>query len=253
VFRLPIGDEVAFGQVLAVEDDALMHLIVFEGLHPAESDLDLDDVTSARAELYAWTSTRPFGRRWTIVDNRPVDRDSLPPVEFVEMTAPDEFQVVDYDGNPLWPATAVEVERAPFRTIVLAEAVEEAVEAWSGRRPWEDDHVALRPWDERNLHRDDAATRLLRRFRGIDEPPEAGDENGERIHYFVFEDEAAASAAEERLGELGDVRVDASGPGRQLLVTVTGTVAASSATAGLEALAEELGGVYDGAETEVRL
>jgi len=32
-----------------------------------------------------------------------------------------------------------------------------------------------------------------------------------RIHHFVFEDEAAASSAGERLREFGDVRVEASG------------------------------------------
>jgi hypothetical protein len=70
VFRLPIGEEVAFGQVLALEAGALVHLIVFEGLHGVD-DQDVDEALSGRAELYAWASTRPFGGRWTIVDNRP--------------------------------------------------------------------------------------------------------------------------------------------------------------------------------------
>lgn len=67
----------------------------------------------------------------------------------------------------------------------------------------------------------------------------------------MFGDEATAAAAEERLRELGDARVDASESGGRLLVTVSATVAASSSTAELEALAEELGGGYDGAETEL--
>jgi hypothetical protein len=39
------------------------------------------------------------------------------------------------------------------------------VEAWHGIRPWEDKHLSLRPWDERNAERDDEATRLLRKLR----------------------------------------------------------------------------------------
>jgi hypothetical protein len=167
------------------------------------------------------------------------------------MAAPDEFHVVDYEGNVLRPATAVDVKRAPFRTIVSAEAVEEAVEAWSGRRPWQDDHLTLRPWDERNAQRDDQATRLLRRFRGLDEPPDPPAGNAATIHYFVFDDEAAASAAEGRLRALGEVRVDAPELDRRWLVTVSTTAAAFASTVDLEALADELGGEYDGSETEL--
>jgi hypothetical protein len=49
------------------------------------------------------------------------------PVEFVEMAAPEEFQVVDYDGKVLRPATTGEVEHAPFRTMV-------SMQTWRGLR-----------------------------------------------------------------------------------------------------------------------
>ena len=254
VFQIPAGDDrVAYGQVLSEEEGVFMHLVVFDGLHDAEDDHDVDEVMSAPAELYAWTDTRPLGKRWRVVDNRAIDRDALPPVEFVEMAAPEEFQVVDYDGNVLRPATAREVENAPFRTMVSTDAVEEAVEAWHELRPWEDKHLSLRPWDERNAERDDEAARLLRRFRWLDEAPERPDpKSAEKIHYFAFDDEARASTAEQRLRELGEGRVDVDdSDGRSWLLIVETTVAASPDTKKLEKLARELGGEYDGSETEV--
>jgi Immunity protein 26 len=254
VFQIPAGDErVAYGQVLSEEEGVFMHLVVFEGLHDAADEHDVEQVMSAPAELYAWTDTRPLRKRWRVVDNRPINGDALPPVEFVEMAAPEEFQVIDYDGNVLRPATAEELENAPFRTMVSTDAVEEAVEAWHGLRPWEDKHLSLRPWDERNAERDDEAARLLRRFRGLDEAPAAPNpESAEKIHYFAFDDEAGASAAEQRLRRLGDVRVDVDdSDGRSWLLSVTTTVAASPGSPELERLARELGGEYDGSETEV--
>jgi hypothetical protein len=254
VFEIPVGDDqVAYGQVLSEEEGVFVHLVVFEGLHDAANEHDLDEVLRAPVVLYAWTNARPFGRRWRLVDNRPIDSDALPRVEFVEMAAPEEFRVVDYDGNVLRPATAEEVENAPFRTMVSTKTVEEAVEAWHGRRPWKDEHLTLRPWDARNAERDDEAARLLRRFRGLDQAPAPPDpESAEKIHYFVFAHEHRPAAAEERLGELGDVRVDLDdSDDRTWLLTVRTTVAASPATAELNTLAEELGGEYQGSETEL--
>jgi hypothetical protein len=253
VFRIPVGDgHVAYGQVLS--EEVFVHLVVFEGLHAAATEHDLDKVVSAPVELYAWTRTDLFGERWRVVDNRPIDRNALPPIEFVEMAAPEQFQLVDYDGNVLRPATAEDVENAPFRTIVSPEDVEEAVEAWHGRRALDERHLTLRPWDERNANRDDEAARLLRRFRGLDEAPTPSDpEATEKIHYFAFADERRAKAAERRLRELGEVRVDVDDSnGRSWLIAVTSTVAGSLPSAELETLAEELGGEYDGSETELR-
>jgi hypothetical protein len=254
VFQIPVGDDhVAYGQVLSEEEGIFMHLVVFEGLH-ARNEYDRDEVMRAPAELYAWTDTDPLGKRWRVVDNGPINRETLPPVEFVEMAAPEEFQVVDYEGNVLRPATAKEVENAPFRTMISTEAVEEAVEAWHGRRPWNDGHLTLRPWDERNGARDDEATRLLRRFRGLEEAPPAGEpESVEKIHYFLFDHKRRAAAAERRLRELGEVRVDTGDPDERCwLITLSTTEAASPSSAELETLAEELGGDYDGSETELR-
>jgi hypothetical protein len=251
VFQIPVGDgQVAYGQVLSEEEGIFMHLVVFEGLHEAANEHDLDEVMKAPAELYAWTDTWPLGKRWRVVDSRPINRETLPPVEFVEMAAPGEFQVVDYEGTVLRPATAKEVENAPFRTMISTEAVEEAVEAWHGRRPWEDKHLTLRPWDDRNAARDDEATRLLRRFRGLEEAPSPDPESVEKVHYFVFDHERRAAAAERRLRELGEVRVDSDDGG--WLIAVSTTAAASPSTVELETLAKELGGEYDGAETELR-
>ena len=252
VFQIPVGDDhVVYAQVLSEEEGFLPHLAVFEGVHDAASEHDLDEVMSSPVELYAWTDADPFGKQWRVVDNRPIDRNALPPIEFVEMAAPQEFQDVDYDDNALRPATPEDVENAPFRTIVSAKAVEEAVEAWHGRRPWEDKHLTLRPWDERNADRDDEAARLLRRFRGVEEPPPPPDPAAtEKIHCFVFTDARRAAEAERQLRELGEVRVDVDDSDRRSwLVMVATTVAASPEPAELETLAQQLGGEYDGSET----
>ena len=81
----------------------------------------------------------------------------------------------------------------------------------------------------KDAERDDEATRLLRRFRGQEEAA-AADPEAEKIHYFVFEAEEAASAAKERLRELGQVHVDADDAERRFLIAVSTTVAASRST-----------------------
>jgi hypothetical protein len=163
VFEIPVGDHrVAHGQILSTED-GLVHLVVFDGLGDADREHDLDEVLQAPVVLYAWTNDGLFGKRWTVVESRPVN--AKPPVEFVEMAEPGEFQVVDYDGNVLRSASPEDREGAPFRSINSPESVEEALEAWHGIRPWEDKHLSLRPWDERNADRDDEGSRLLRKLR----------------------------------------------------------------------------------------
>jgi immunity protein 26 of polymorphic toxin system len=253
VFQIPIdNDRIAYGQVLSTEE--MVHLVVFDGLHDADDPHDLDAVLQAQVVLYAWTDDDLLRNgKWRVVARRVVEPSAHPPVEYIEMAGPGEFQAVDWAGTVLRPALPDEVENAPFRSINSAESVQEAAEAWHGIRPWEDKHLSLRPWDERNAQRDDEATRLLRRFRGQDEAPAAPDPQREKIHYFVFEDEAAASAAEQRLRELGEVRVDTDcADGRSWLIAVSTSVGASPSTAELELLAERLGGEYDGSETELR-
>ena len=254
VFQIPVVDDrVAYGQVLSTEE--FLHLVIFDGLHDPDDAADLDEPLRARVIFYAWTRD-DFLRNgtWPVVASRSVEPNATPPVEFIEMAGPDEFQVVDWAGNVLRPASPAEVENAPFRTIHSPESVQEAVEAWHGVRPWEDTHLGLRPWDERNADRDDEATRLLRRLRGQDEAP-APDPDAEKIHYFVFAEKDVASAAERRLRKLGQVSVDSGDPdsgGRRWLIAVSTTAAASPSSAELEELARELDGEYDGSETELR-
>jgi hypothetical protein len=75
----------------------------------------------------------------------------------------------------------------------------------------------------------------------------------EKIHYLLFRDQSAASSAEERLGRYGSVRIDADtdDEGPYQLVILNTTVEKSPEDDELEALAEELGGEYDGSETEL--
>jgi len=166
VFQIPVADNrVAYGQVLSTEE--FVHLVVFDGLHDAEGEHDLNEVLRAAVILYAWTDGDFFrDRTWRVVENRSVEPSAHPPVEFIEMAdEPDEFQAVDWAGNVLRPASPEEVENAPFRSLNSPKSVQEAVEAWHGIRPWEDKHLSLRPWDERNADRDDEASRLLRKLR----------------------------------------------------------------------------------------
>jgi hypothetical protein len=75
----------------------------------------------------------------------------------------------------------------------------------------------------------------------------------EKIHYLLFRDPGAASTAEERLRRYGSVRIDADeddeGPYR--LVVASTTVDKSPRVDELAAMADELGGEYDGSETEL--
>jgi hypothetical protein len=75
----------------------------------------------------------------------------------------------------------------------------------------------------------------------------------EKIHYLLFRDQGAASTAEERLRKYGSVRIDSDtdDDGPYWLVVASATVETSPPDEELEALADELGGEYDGSETEV--
>ena len=165
VFRTPVGDEhVAYGQVISTIE--FTHVVIREGLHPVAADDDLDAAVSGPVVLYAWTQDWSLADgTWPIVGSRPVDPTALPPLEFVEMGEAGEFQVVDYEGAALRPASPEDVQGAPFRSIQPTTSVEYATRAWHGRLPWRDADLGLRPWDERNADRDDEAARLVRRFR----------------------------------------------------------------------------------------
>jgi hypothetical protein len=75
----------------------------------------------------------------------------------------------------------------------------------------------------------------------------------EKIHYLLFRDQDAASTAEEQLRRYGSVRMDADEDyeGSYWLVIASTTVDKSPPDEDLEALAQELGGEYDGSETEL--
>jgi hypothetical protein len=75
----------------------------------------------------------------------------------------------------------------------------------------------------------------------------------EKIHYLLFRDQGTASAAEERLGRYGSVRIDADTDeeGPYQIVILSTPVEDSPPDDELEALAEELSGGYDGSETEI--
>ena len=91
VFQIPFGDDrVAYGQVLS--EDVFVHTVVFEGLYDEAREHDLDEASARRSRLYAWTRSDLFGKPWNVVANRRIDRDHLPPVEFVEMAVSEEFQ-----------------------------------------------------------------------------------------------------------------------------------------------------------------
>jgi hypothetical protein len=167
VFQIPVDEEhVAYGQVLSTAD-GMPHLVVFDGLYEEDEDVDLDKVVRQPVILYSWsTGDRPLKNgKWRIVGNRALESSAAPPVEFVEMQAPEEFVVIDWAGKVLRRASAAEVENAPFRATRDADVLQKATEAWHGRQPWSDRYLDLRPWDERNAEQDNELTRLLKRFR----------------------------------------------------------------------------------------
>lgn len=255
VFQIPVDDDrVAYGQVLSTQE--FLHLVVFDGLHDREGEHDPEEALRASVILYAWTRD-DFLRngQWPVVESRVVEPNAMPPVAFIELAEPGEFQAVDWAGHVLRPASPTEVENAPFRSINSPESVQEALEAWHGVRPWEEKHFSLRPWDERTASRDDEATRLLRRCRRQEDASESSDPAAEKIHYFVFADNDAAFAAEQRLRKLGQVSVDTNesdSGDAYCLIAVRTSAAASPTRAELEQLAREVKGTYDGSETELR-
>lgn len=165
VFQIPVdAEQAAYGQVLPGGD--FTHLVVFDGLYRPDAEVDLAEVIKAPVILYAQTLADALkDGSWPIVGNHAVEQDALQQVEFVELEDADQFRVIDYAGNVLRPATREEIERAPFRVITSTRSLQEAVEAWHGRRDWDDWHLDFRPWDERNADRGDEKTRLLRRLR----------------------------------------------------------------------------------------
>lgn len=75
----------------------------------------------------------------------------------------------------------------------------------------------------------------------------------EKLHYLLFRDELGAARGETRLRELGTVRVDKDedSEGRYWLLILSTTTDESPSNAEMEALAKDLGGEYDGSETEL--
>ena len=99
VFEIPVdGNRVAYGQVLSTQE--FLHLAVFDGLHDPDGEHDLDEVLQASVILYAWTRDDLLRNgTWPVVERRAVEPNATPPVEFIEMAEPDQFQVVDWAGN----------------------------------------------------------------------------------------------------------------------------------------------------------
>jgi hypothetical protein len=75
----------------------------------------------------------------------------------------------------------------------------------------------------------------------------------EKIHYLLFRDQGAVTIGEDRLRAIGDLRIhaDEDDEGRYWLVAISTTVDRSPSSEEMEALAAELGGEYDGSETEL--
>jgi hypothetical protein len=75
------------------------------------------------------------GRR-NVADRRPCTGgdNSIPPVEYVEMKQAGEFQVINFAGNVVRPASREDVENAPFRSMQDPEPLQEAVGAWETNR-----------------------------------------------------------------------------------------------------------------------
>lgn len=75
----------------------------------------------------------------------------------------------------------------------------------------------------------------------------------EKIHYLLFRDQGAVVTGEARLRAIGDLRIDTDedDEGRYWLVAISTTVDRSPSSEEMEAMAAQLGGEYDGSETEL--
>jgi Immunity protein 26 len=167
VFQIPVDDDhVAYGQVIASDEGIFFHFVVFDGLHGINEEPDIQAALRAPVILYLWSEDDCLrDGTWTTVGNAPVGPNSIPPVEYVEMERAGVFQVIDFTGNVVRPASREDVENAPFRSMQKPQTLQDAVKAWHGRADWSDWYFDLRPWDERAREVDNEATRLLRRLR----------------------------------------------------------------------------------------
>jgi hypothetical protein len=167
VFQIPVDDDhVAYGQVIASDEGIFFHFVAFDGLHGINGEPDTQAALRAPVILYLWSRDDCLrDGRWTTVENAPISPNSIPPVEYVEMERAGVFQVIDFTGNVVRPASREDVENAPFRSMQDPQTLQEAVRAWHGRADWSDWYFDLRPWNERAREVDNEATRLLRRLR----------------------------------------------------------------------------------------
>jgi Immunity protein 26 len=167
LFQIPVdNDHVAYGQVIASDEDVFFHLVIFDGLHDMNEEPDIEAALGAPVILYLWSRDDCLrDGTWPTVGNATVCPNSIPRVEYVEMERAGVFQVIDLFGNVLRPASRDDIESAPFRSMQKPQTFQDAVKAWHGRAEWSDRYFDLRPWDERAREVDNEGTRLLRRLR----------------------------------------------------------------------------------------
>lgn len=152
VFSIPVDDEarVGYGQIVASWGEGHFYFAVFDGVYPADREIDLERHVAGPLLLLALSlDALLFHGHWQVVGHVEVDEERIPWPAYKEgVLPPGAFEVVDARDRRRRMASAEEVERLPFRKVVAPIRVEKALRALIGNEPWDNDYETLRPVDD---------------------------------------------------------------------------------------------------------
>ncbi len=149
VFTIPLDDErVGYGQIVDRwgKSGGHFYFAVFDGVHPADAEPDLDAVLAEPLALLGLSmDALLLHGHWRVVGHREVDTAAVPWPAYKEGVSPRVFDVVDYTGQRRRRATPEEAEALPFRAVVAPIVIEDALKALHGLKNWNPAYDKLRP------------------------------------------------------------------------------------------------------------
>lgn len=147
VFAIPIDDARAgVGQVVATYGKSAYYFAAFDTVLLAGEAFDPSTLDQAELLLLALSFDALLHHgRWRPLGNTAVRTDIPLPAYKVTIDAPDRIFVEDYVGTTRRQATDSEAQRLPYRKLVAAIRLQNALQAKWGALPWSDAYEALVP------------------------------------------------------------------------------------------------------------
>jgi hypothetical protein len=147
VFTVPLDDaRTGLGQVVAKYQRDGYYFALFAKARPRTPPPDAEAVGADHVALLALSlDAKLWVGDWKIIGRAPVPAGLPLPAYLLTIGASDKLFVVDYTGERQRPASALEDQRLPYRTIVAPVRLEKALRALHGLEPWHPAYDDLKP------------------------------------------------------------------------------------------------------------